>query len=578
MIDDSATFDEGLHLAAGWSYWHDPRPISNPDHPPLINLISAFPLFFIKIIPPMPQIPIYPGMRGEILGKLFYLSQWLLYRSWPGADTILLWSRIPPLILSVFLMLIVYSWGKRLYGPSAGLISLFLYAFSPDLLAHSRLIKDDVGGAAFAVICLYLLWMALRSGQRWQYGLLGVSYGCALATKHTAVALLPLLVILSVAFTVSRDKSAGVPWGLVGRQLGRLLGHYCWVLLLAGVVILGIYKVRYVNLYVDDLWRTLVSPRHGYTTFLCEEYSQTGFFQYFLVAFLIKTPLAFISLLILASLVPRPAGLSFWRDEAFVLIPALAYFTAASLSRHNIGSRHILLVYPLLFIFVGRCAASKSCFSPSAPRSAMIRLLPIAVPLLIAWYIASSLAVFPHHLSYFNELIGGPRNGYRYLSDSNIDWGQDLKRLKKAMDRAGLQEIYLSYFGEAEPSYYGIQYQSLLPDGPLPYREFQRRPKNKWLAISVKCLQGVSFSDHDIFAWLKARLPDARVGYSILLYDLTGRISDYVNLAKIYRLTGHYMLADLEIKDALALDPDDPSAKQALRELNELKEPGAARR
>ncbi len=141
---------------------------------------------------------------------------------------------------------------------------------------------------------------------------------------------------------------------------------------------------------------------------------------------------------------------------------------------------------------------------------------------LVAWYVVSSVAIFPHYLAYFNELAGGPRNGYKYLGDSNLDWGQDLKGLKHYMDEHGIKRVWLSYFGSASPDYYGIGY-NYLPSHALhpPKPEVEPTP---YFAISVTNLQGIYLPlegvSPDFFSGFRQLEPIARIGYSIFLYRL----------------------------------------------------------
>jgi hypothetical protein len=146
----------------------------------------------------------------------------------------------------------------------------------------------------------------------------------------------------------------------------------------------------------------------------------------------------------------------------------------------------------------------------------------------------SSLRIAPHQLAYFNETIGGPGEGYRYLADSNLDWGQDLKGVKTYMDKEKLPIIYLSYFGSAPPSYYGICYQYVPGTWPLtwppPADKVSDSVPRKILAVSVYNLQDVSTAYNPLFRWLWQRQPVAKIGYSIFVYDLT---NDSVGLMKL---------------------------------------------
>ena len=149
---------------------------------------------------------------------------------------------------------------------------------------------------------------------------------------------------------------------------------------------------------------------------------------------------------------------------------------------------------------------------------------------LALWYIISSASIFPHYLAYFNELIGGPGQGYKYLVDSNLDWGQDLKGLKRYMDAHGIARVWLSYFGSASPDYYGITYDYLpsyvLLNSSNVYEELLRLdklpPLRGTVAISATNLQGVLLPflgvNKDYFAFYRSQTPVANIGYSIFIY------------------------------------------------------------
>jgi hypothetical protein len=169
-------------------------------------------------------------------------------------------------------------------------------------------------------------------------------------------------------------------------------------------------------------------------------------------------------------------------------------------------------------------------------------------------------------------LAGGPGNGYRYLSDSNIDWGQDLKGLKDYMNRKGLKWIYLSYFGTALPSYYGISYQyapsafslECCPSSPEP-------PETRdILVVSVVNLQDVMGGGQSHFYdWLRKRTPVTKIGYSIYVYDITGDAQAHLKLADAYARAGGLLpMAVSEVSKALALDPSNPDVQRMVSSLN----------
>jgi hypothetical protein len=166
----------------------------------------------------------------------------------------------------------------------------------------------------------------------------------------------------------------------------------------------------------------------------------------------------------------------------------------------------------------------------------------VLIGLSLIFTIVSSLRVAPHQLAYFNEIIGGPDQGYRYLADSNLDWGQDLKGVKAYMERERLPIIYFSYFGSAPVSYYGIRYQYVPGTWPLelppPADKVPAASPRKILAISTNNLQDVFTPYNPLFLWLRQRTPFAKIGYSIFLYDLSGDREGLARLEETYVTAG----------------------------------------
>jgi hypothetical protein len=145
----------------------------------------------------------------------------------------------------------------------------------------------------------------------------------------------------------------------------------------------------------------------------------------------------------------------------------------------------------------------------------------LALIFLLGWYAFENVRVYPHYLSHFNQIVGGPQNGYRYMVDSNLDWGQDLKGLKKYFVEQNVKTIKLSYFGTAEPEQYGIDYQDLGSFPALRRRSPPTSPrKGDLIAVSATNLYPLYVHLGDLGSYLRSRSPVARVGYSILVYRL----------------------------------------------------------
>jgi hypothetical protein len=256
--------------------------------------------------------------------------------------------------------------------------------------------------------------------------------------------------------------------------------------------------------------------------FLLGRYSDRGWWYYFPVVFLLKTPTVSLLLiaLALAYLAWRKRG--DWLDLTFLLVPVLAYVLVSLRSHLNIGHRHLLPIYPFLFVCCGslgliRRPSARSLLGPALLSAVVLNGFVVFAPL---WRPART---YPHFLAYFNELAGGPRAGHRRLVDSSLDWGQELKGLKQWLDARHIREpINLCYFGTADPRYYQIAHVNL-PGGYLfePETPWDRIDVSGYLAVSATCLEGVYQSDEQRLG-LERVLAEATLvdtlGYSLFIY------------------------------------------------------------
>jgi hypothetical protein len=245
-------------------------------------------------------------------------------------------------------------------------------------------------------------------------------------------------------------------------------------------------------------------------TFLMGELSDHGFPHYFLMTFLFKTPIPLLLLTLLAlARLPRQQI----RHAAFLWL-AVAVYAALTASRGlQIGHRHLLPIYPFLFVAAGEAFSQLAGWR---------RPLGVALAgVLGLWYGFGTLRTHPHHLAYFNEIAGGPANGWRLLVDSNLDWGQDLERLAVWMRTNRVPRLKLSYFGSADPAYYGID-SSALPGYTSPHAAHLTREISPGdiLAVSVTNLQGVYLETEDrtLMERIRSLEPVGRAGWSIRIY------------------------------------------------------------
>ncbi len=536
MRQKSLTEDEYVHIPAGLSYLRTNDFRLNLDEPPLMKLLAAMPLLAWRqgLYLPMADSSWREKNAWHFARRFFDAHR-------RNLDLIVFLTRLPTVILSVALGMVICRWSAALYGAWAGIFALALYAFEPNILAHSRLATMDLGISLFITAAIYGLWRLHRAPSAGLLIFTGLIVGLAATTKFSGLMLIPLtlvLIILGRALEKRIVAKAQKRWrGIIGDCV-RWMG----VLITAGAVIFLFYGMEWEPLATDPemiskleaaasapgqpAWKKLCfraavnvpipAPsyikgisyllrhfRQGHDAYLMGQYSRKGWWYYFIVSVLIKTPIPFLLLILLSVFPFRKAPSLMWSDRIFLLAPPIVFYAAALTSPMNIGHRHILPIYPFLFIWCSRLVVR-------IPRRWW---WPLLVVVLLVWHVASAVRIHPHYLAYFNGLIGGPKNGPRYLLDSNIDWGQDLELLKKYLHRERISDLYLDLRGNVDPSYYGLAGKPI-----TPYQAFYPVPGN--YAVRVNELYNLHHENKRRFQWLREREPTARVGYSIYVYRI----------------------------------------------------------
>jgi len=388
----------------------------------------------------------------------------------------------------------------------------------------------------------------------------GVSLGLALNAKYTALVLFPVLGLLFVFEYLAAKERKIAPFV---REAAVLAAAACLTLLV-------FYKFYEIKQYFTGFQFTSEYLKVGQANFLGGKYSSTGFWNYFIYAFLVKTPAPLLLLLAAYIAVKVFAWKSVFkcRDEVYLLALPLTLFTVASFSDLQLGLRYILPVYPLLFVLAGKVVSG---FKDR------LRLPFLALG---GWYLFSSFSAHPHYLAYFNEPAGGPSRGYERLVDSNLDWGQDLKGLKKYVGENSVSEVVLSYYGTSVPEYLGWEFQDLFSFGIWGEKKHvnSAKPSKEILAISATNLQGLYLSKigTNVFFWLKEKRPAAVIGHSIFVYDITEDAEAHEYLANVYFISGQGDKAARECRRALAINPGSVISRFLLAMLES--EPGASSR
>jgi hypothetical protein len=433
----SATSDEAVHLAAGYSYWKTRDFRLNPEHPPLAKLIAALPLLLIQ-----PRFDTTTSVWKTASQYEFGFD--FLYGS--TADRLLFWGRLPMVALAAFGAWITFLWSRALFGPLAALLALGLYAFSPNLLAHGMLITTDVPVAVFSLLTLYLLW---RQGENptWSSSLtVGLSLGAAVSAKFSG-GLLPLLI---VGLTVVR-------WLRQSNRRSALRAEIQNLMIMALAALFVIEAAFLFTASPLDYFRNaaLVNTNHlpTYEYFLLGQLKPGGWWYYLLVAFAFKATLATLILILLAT----ARSLSGFTDRwgGTILVAGIVFYVVVmSVGANNIGIRYLLPIFPLIFVWVSRIVADY--WTNRLGRSILI--------ILFTWQMWSALSSFPNYIPFFNEMAGGSGHGIDILDDSNVDWGQSLKQAATYVKQNGIQDVAICSFSPYDnPPHYGLPPNLLAP-------------------------------------------------------------------------------------------------------------------
>jgi hypothetical protein len=508
----SATYDEQYHIANGIYFLRTGDPGLIPAHPPLIEVLATLPL----LANPDLVVPLRDSASSAV-SNLEYSDQ-LLWRLNPNGPSIVARTRLPIIGLTLLLAVTVYAWTRELFGPIPGLLALTLLSFDPNILAHGNLTTNDIGVTCFATLALYTFWRWMSRPTAARAVIAGLTLGLAQVSKFSAVYLIPALIIILVTDRMGKSTTAASRLHLKPTLRYLIIiavAAYCAIWLAYGFNVGTLKGYPFpAREYLTGLQAAKSLVAGGKDSFLWGAWSPTGWWYYFPVAFAVKTPIPTLILIGASCVFVYRRGT--WRSTLPLVIPVVIYFALSLASPFNIGYRHLLPILPCLFIFTSQLALVD--WKTSRPGSTIVAAMVI-------WLIIASLLIFPRYLTFFNEIAGGPDNGYKILVDSNLDWGQELIGLREYMTQENIPSVKLSYHGTADPMAYGVVYEPL---PSYPYNQWTSdtvpdillNPPRGVYAISVNNLQGLRFKNHDLYATFRERKPDAIVGHSIFIYRI----------------------------------------------------------
>lgn len=504
-VEQTPTIDEPVYVATATDYLREHRLRYNPEHPPLGKLLIAA---GVAVAGPRYD-PSYTGTQGEV-------GRHLLYESGNDPWRLMLWARLPVIVLTLLFGLVVFAFARELVGAAGGLVGLALYAFSPDVIAHGSLATLDAPAAGFVLTAVWLARLARHRPLRY-VPLAGAALGAAVATKMSALPAIPVVMLLVVVSAWGAgggaDRRRKVLLGLAGAAVVALVAvAVVWVAYLAvdprlrflpaePVPAVHGLRGRLTDLLpLPEAYRAGMRVQFGLEDYPWQGYLfghlYTGSLWYYLpAALLVKTPLGLLALGA-AGAVAAVAVRRLRPAVPYLLLPPLVLLAAAMTGSRDFGTRYALFV-PMFLAVAG-----------AGVLALRWRRAHVLTGLLVLWVAVSSLRTFPYYLPYANEAFGGPAHTHLVLHDSNVDWGQDLGRLADRLrQRYPGERVWLVYKGSGVPSSYGIR-----------AADPRKVPPGRVHGLLVVSDSAAAKARSELAALIDSSRPVDQVGHSITLY------------------------------------------------------------
>ena len=535
LIDDSPTMDEQNHIARGLAFLRTGDPRLSLEHPPFINTLSALPLLT------MPELRLpFDHPSWERREGWYEFADLFLWQYNTDADRMVFLARLPIVFITLALALAGYRSAGHIWGGAAALPALLLFLFEPNLLAHGRYSTTDLGATLFTFQTTLMLWRLWRRPNRFSWRLLiltAIVMGLAFGSKLSALGFALIWFILALLPFYQDSKGHGHYARAALRRILQLLATGLLSLVVVWLTFglqwghfeFSTDTLRQLNHWAGPMptfWAgleqiTLLGGGGRSIAFMFGHFSEGGWLLYFPAAFAVKTPIPILLLFTIG-------GILLLREKStrtrvlFLLVSAFTFYMLAMQSALNIGYRHVLPALPYVLLVASGLAAPEVQARMRGWLSPRGLLMGGCISLIII-----TLTIHPLYLSYFNLAAGGSSNGYRILTDSNVDWGQDLIRLKQWMQENDVQSVNLGWFGTANPDYYEIQYNPLPGLGRDQFFRLWWEPPFDLMnpapgvyAISASSIwePPLRVEEKQVYAWFRDREPDDRIGHSILIY------------------------------------------------------------
>jgi hypothetical protein len=563
----SQTWDEADHLLSGYRSWRCADFSFDPTHPPLAKLVAAAPLLW------MPLRQAGPSCEARDVGDEFDDAGQFLYAN--DADRVLTRARLVMMLFPLALVLLVWQFARRLFGQRAALLATVLLVLEPNILAHGALVDTDVALTASFFAAVFAFYEYMEAPGLWKAVLVGLAVGITLSSKFSGVVVVPVLIVLAAVEIFPRRRVLLAQLSFSRRLRDLILASATVILLVWSVY--GFhshtrpttgYKLKWQRIvltnrqlhtssedrpgprvislfraarvlpepYLNGLEAIVQTTTAGKRMYLFGHTYEKGEWFYFPASLLVKLTLPSLLLVILSA-----SQFSLWsahrRQLLYLAIPTITFLSFSMRSALDIGFRHILPALPFVLIFAS--AGAVAFCSGSFKRATLVVAM-------LLWHAFSSAHAFPEYLSYANEAFGGPQNAYKYLSDSNVDWGQSLKEIREYLVHTPAAPCWFMQNGTADAGYYQIPCDTAFQEN-YPSRIVHALPKrmNGTVLVSAHYLSGLGWFQEfgtDPFAAFKSKAPVMKIGGSSVLvfrgdFDthLLAAISDSLLAAKLQR-------------------------------------------
>jgi 4-amino-4-deoxy-L-arabinose transferase-like glycosyltransferase len=538
----SITVDEIVLIPAAYYHLASGNCQLVHEHPPLAKLVSAPPLLFVQ---PNEARPEKFGVAADSPAGKWKYEESFWEENFALFDALSFWGRLPMLLLSLATGVLIFLFARDLFGPRVAVLAVALFSIEPTVLAHGRVVQTDMAASFGYLLVFHTLQRYLRAPSARRALLLGVAGGVACTAKFSMLLVAPMVGVVFVAL-LWRARRDGVDRKTVA-------AHACLVALAAVLFVNATYFFDHRALDAEDvLWAKGAFPSNhetvlraadalsyvlptdfvlgvfwqvwhngdGHNAGLLAMYSRTGWWYYFPVAFALKTTIPFL-LLSLAALAWGAYELFRRRDRRFlfVLVPFAVYFGFVLMSRIDIGVRYLLPAYMFLFVACG-------ALLERMVRSVKARCAGVAVAVaLFGWMCFEAARAFPDHVSYMNQFASA-RPHWWYLSDSNVEWGDDVRELAQYLRARGETSVRGAFLGGfLVLHHYGVGYEDALQ----PHTE--GKPMPRYTAVGASFLNGSTAPEYqrdgrwvtdeeriNTFDEYRHRTPEAIIGGSIYVF------------------------------------------------------------